>query len=86
VVISQANLGESILVFLPGIAEIFDYYECLTEEFVARNIVRNFSVFVLHLQVRIGDIKEAFDIPHSNKVHVILATNIAESSITFPQL
>ena len=86
VIISQANLGESILVFLPGIAEISHYHECLTEELIARNIASNFSVFVLHSQVPLEDQKEAFDTPLSDRIHVILATNIAESSITFPKL
>ena len=86
VIISQANLGESILVFLPGIAEISHYYECLTEELIARDIENHFSVFVLHSQVPLEDQKEAFDTPLSDKIHVILATNIAESSITFPKL
>ena len=86
VIVSQADLGESILVFLPGIAEIAHYYDCLTSELSARNIEDNFSVFVLHSQVPLEDQKEAFVTPLSNKIHVILATNIAESSITFPKL
>ena len=86
VIVSQADLGESILVFLPGIAEIAHYYDCLTSELSARNIEDNFSVFVLHSQVPLEDQKEAFGTPLGNKIHVILATNIAESSITFPKL
>ena len=86
VIVSQADLGESILVFLPGIDEITHYHDCLTSELSARNIEDNFSVFVLHSQVPLEDQKEAFGTPLSNKIHVILATNIAESSITFPKL
>ena len=86
VIVSQADLGESILVFLPGIAKITHYYDSLTSELGARNIEDNFSVFVLNSQIPLEDQKEAFDTPHCNKIHVILATNIAESSITFPKL
>ena len=71
VIVSQADLGESILVFLPGIDEITHYHDCLTSELSARNIEDNFSVFVLHSQVALEDQKEAFGTPLGNKIHVI---------------
>ena len=86
VIISQAQLGESILVFLPGLSEIVHYFESLSSEVRCRGIADHFRLFVLHSQVPFEDQKEAFDRPLGNLVHVILATNIAESSITLPQL
>ena len=86
VIISQANLGESVLVFLPGIAEIAAYYEHLIEELQGRDLAPYFAVFIMHSRVPLDDQKLAFEPPSDNKVHVILATNIAESSITLPML
>ena len=85
-VISQANLGESILIFLPGIAEITNYFEKLSSELIARDVDDHFLMFILHSQIPFEDQKEAFQAPPQNKAHVILATNIAESSITLPNL
>ena len=86
VVVSQGELGESILVFLPGIAEIGFYQDSLLEELELRGIADSFSIFILHSQVPFEDQKGVFNTPPRNKVHVILATNIAESSITLPKL
>ena len=86
VIVSQGELGESVLVFLPGIAEISKYYEHLMKQLKERSVADFFSVFILHSQVPMDDQKEAFETPPENRVHVILATNIAESSITLPKL
>ena len=86
VIISQANLGEQILVFLPGIYEIGTYYDILTNVIEERKLADHFIVFVMHSQVPFEDQKEVFKPPSSNVAHVILATNIAESSITLPRL
>ena len=85
-IISQANLGEQILVFLPGISEIATYYDMLNMVLEVRKIKDHFLVFVMHSQVPFEDQKEVFKPPLPNKAHVILATNIAESSITLPKL
>ena len=85
-VVSQAQLGESILIFLPGFNEIVHYFEYLSDEIVGRGIGDHFRIFILHSQVPFEDQKEAFIPPPKNKAHVILATNIAESSITLPKL
>ena len=85
-IISQANKGESTLVFLPGIAEIVSYKTHLIHELSRRNISSHFTCFVLHSQVPIEDQSEVFNNSPSNSVHIILATNIAESSLTLPKL
>ena len=86
VVISQAHLGESILVFLPGYHEIAHYFEYLQNEITRRSVASHFRIFILHSQVPLEDQKDAFIDPPRNVAHVILATNIAESSITLPKL
>ena len=85
-IISQANLGEQVLVFLPGISEITTYYDRLMTAMETRNLSNHFAVFVMHSQVPFEDQKEVFKPPPASQAHVILATNIAESSITLPRL
>ena len=86
VIISQCKLGESVLVFLPGIATISSYFKTLSEMLNTHSLTEHFRIFVLHSQVPLDDQKDAFANPPSDMVHVILATNIAESSITLPKL
>ena len=86
VIISQAHKGESILVFLPGYNEIVHYYEHLQLRLKQLGIADHFRVFVLHSQVPLEDQREAFIDPTPSVAHVILATNIAKSSITLPKL
>ena len=84
--ISKANLGESVLIFLPGYQEIVHYYEYLQCEIGRHGIDTRFRIFILHSQIPFEDQREAFLDPPSSVAHVILATNIAESSITLPKL
>ncbi len=83
---SQSNQGESVLVFLPGIASISLYYDRLAQYINENGLEQRFKLFILHSQVPFEDQKEAFENPALDVVHVILATNIAESSVTLPKL
>ena len=85
-IISTATLGLSVLVFLPGINEILDYFDFLASELQARKIYEQFTLFILHSQVPVDEQQLLMQAPPNNKVHVILSTNIAESSITIPML
>ncbi len=85
-VVNQGNKGESILIFLPGIGEILSYRDRLLHELQDRDIGHYYSCFVLHSQVPLEEQTEVFSDPPPNKVHIILATNIAESSLTLPKL
>ena len=85
-IISQGKLGEAILVFLPGIVTISKYCEQFLEHVNSVGLADHFKVFILHSQVPFEDQKEAFFDPTPDVVHIILATNIAESSITLPKL
>eukprot|EP00731_Ephydatia_muelleri_P020454 Em0013g181a len=86
IIISQATLGESILVFLPGMADIITYFESLSEELRDRELSEHFSLFMLHSQIPLQEQRAAFAVPPADRVHLILATNIAESSVTLPRL
>ena len=86
IIIYQAVFGKSILVFLPGLSEILDYFTFLDSELKGRKIDQHFSVFILHSQVPIEEQEALMLPPPANMVHVILSTNIAESSVTIPML
>ncbi|CAG0913107.1 unnamed protein product [Notodromas monacha] len=72
----------AVLVFLPGLDAIWDMNEVLEE----CEEYRNWEVVILHS--RLPDAKEslAFQAVPPNKRKIILATNIAESSVTFPDV
>ena len=81
-----SQLGESILVFLPGISEILDYYDILQNELELRKLLDYFEIFILHSQVPVEEQHDLLEPPLKNKVRIILSTNIAESSLTIPML
>lgn len=81
-----SQLGESILVFLPGISEILDYYDILQNELDLRKLLDYFEIFILHSQVPVEEQHDLLEAPSKNKIHIILSTNIAESSLTIPML
>ncbi|NXC25425.1 TDRD9 helicase, partial [Campylorhamphus procurvoides] len=70
----------SVLVFLPGLAEIKYMYSCLSDKF------KRWQVYPLHSCVTLEEQHRVFmsTVPGYRKI--ILATNIAESSITVPDV
>ncbi|XP_027493936.1 ATP-dependent RNA helicase TDRD9 isoform X2 [Corapipo altera] len=70
----------SVLVFLPGLAEIRYMHSCLSDKF------KRWQVYPLHSCVTLEEQNEVFlaTVPGYRKI--ILATNIAESSITVPDV
>ena len=78
--------GDTVLVFLPGLADIIDLQSSLSRKLRQLKVKDRFRIFVLHLQVPIEDEKEVFDRPQSGQANVIISTTIAESSITIPHL
>ncbi|XP_070547086.1 uncharacterized protein [Ptychodera flava] len=79
--------GETILVFLPGMSEIYDLYcelyplEC--DPTKARCAVK---VVALHSLIPKEEQESYFEDPPQTHAHVILATNMAESSLTLPNV
>ncbi|XP_050191582.1 ATP-dependent RNA helicase TDRD9 [Myiozetetes cayanensis] len=70
----------SVLVFLPGLAEIRYMHSCLSDKF------KRWQVYPLHSCVTLEEQNEVFlaTVPGYRKI--ILATNIAESSVTVPDV
>ena len=66
--------------------EITTLYGLLEEAIDEKSIGDTIQVFVLHSQVPLPQQTCAFEPPGSEVMHVVLATNIAESSVTIPRL
>ena len=82
---ARENMKKNILVFLPGLPEI----ERLHDEFRTNEHMNSFRKFtpefhILHSSLSMEEQKLVF--LQSDKTKVILATNIAESSITIPNV
>lgn len=78
---SPAN--ESILVFLPGLDAISEQESMLKQ----LSDMKNYRTIILHSEVTDDKDQEiAFDVAGSMERKIILATNIAETSITIPDL
>ncbi|KAF1329558.1 Atp-dependent RNA helicase, partial [Globisporangium splendens] len=76
--------SQCILVFLPGISSINAMYESLSElQNSSSGLVR---VFVLHSGLELEHQQEAFRTIDQKSTKVILSTNIAESSVTIPDV
>jgi len=73
--------GSTTLVFLPGMDEI-----CEVQEEIYKRALLQISVHVLHSQVPQEDQDKSLAPPPAGMRKVILATNIAESSITIPDV
>lgn len=77
-----AGGGTTILVFLPGIAEI----SALWEEARGLEDTGAFKVFPLHSMIPREEQEMVFEEPAPGVTNVVLATDIAESSVTLPQV
>ena len=77
--------GGSVLIFLPGMGEI----RTLTERLRYSRTFGNENAFLIipmHSTISSDDQKKAFKIPKKNCRKIILATNIAETSVTIPDV
>lgn len=72
---------KSFLVFLPGWYEIENFYHALLK---LNHILDHFTVIKLHSTMGMDDIKELYNQNIEKKI--IISTNIAESSITIPDI
>ncbi|GAV04249.1 hypothetical protein RvY_14559-2 [Ramazzottius varieornatus] len=78
------SLG-SVLVFLPGWADIQDFRQLL-EDGTAKHGIMNWEVLVLHSNLSYEIQDEVMHTPSPDVFRIILSTNIAESSITIPYI
>lgn len=85
--IAKTTAGGAILVFLPGLDDILSLETMLRERQpldVDFNDEKKFRIFMLHSTIR--DQKTVFDsLPHGCR-KIILSTNIAETSVTIPEV
>ncbi|DAZ98360.1 TPA: hypothetical protein N0F65_000679 [Lagenidium giganteum] len=61
-------------------------YEALSAAVDAASVPHQVHFHVLHSRVELEDQRKAFEIPSSKYAKIILATNIAESSLTIPDV
>ena len=80
---AYAEYSKAILVFLPGIAEIRALNDLLQGH---RHLARGFEIFALHSTIATEDQERAFLVPPHGMRKVVLATNIAETGITIPDI
>ncbi|XP_066585489.1 probable ATP-dependent RNA helicase spindle-E [Prorops nasuta] len=72
-----------VLIFLPGIHEIEEFYELLVQP---DNEKLNWDIVALHSTITNEDQQKIFFKPPAGYRRLILSTNIAESSITVPDV
>jgi len=75
--------GSSVLIFVPGMAEIVAISE-LIETYHKAGI--KYTCFPIHSDIPFEEQMDAFDAPSENEVKIIIATNAAESSVTLPNV
>ncbi|KAK9693515.1 Helicase conserved C-terminal domain [Popillia japonica] len=88
-VITNRNIVGSVLVFLPGIYEIEEAYNYLTSSNNPRAGTSDsvqWYILPLHSSITNEEQRKAFTPPQPGFRKIILSTNIAESSITVPDI
>lgn len=74
----------SVLIFLPGIHEIEEVYNIFSSDCFGKN--HKWDIVILHSTITYDEQKKIFERPPTGYRRVILSTNIAESSITVPNV
>lgn len=80
-ILKNAKKFETILVFLPGIAEIRRTKNSLLEYNLPPDEA---EILVLHSSIDFNEQQKIFSAPPANKIRIILSSSIAETSITAP--
>ncbi|OCK87205.1 ATP-dependent RNA helicase A [Cenococcum geophilum 1.58] len=80
---SYNQYSKAFLVFLPGIAEIRQLNDMLL---VHPSFARSWLVYPLHSTISSEDQQQAFLIPPPGVKKIVLATNIAETGVTIPDI
>lgn len=75
--------SKAILVFLPGIAEIRRLNDMLTGH---RTFTSGWCIYALHSTIATDEQERAFLVPPPGVRKIVLATNIAETGITIPDV
>lgn len=77
------SYSKAILVFLPGIAEIRQLNDMLLGH---PTFAKAWHIFPLHSSIASEDQEAAFVVPNPGTRKIVLATNIAETGITIPDV
>ena len=77
---------QSVLVFVPGFAEIFDLIDCIHEVCPSEKIRNQLVLLPLHSTISGEEQARIFEEVPIDHRKIIIGTNIAESSITIPDL
>ncbi|KAK4205523.1 putative ATP-dependent RNA helicase [Triangularia verruculosa] len=80
---NYTNFSKAILIFLPGIAEIRTLNDMLLGD---KFFAENWLVYPLHSSIATEEQEAAFLIPPPGVRKIVLATNIAETGITIPDV
>ncbi|GME40725.1 Helicase [Neofusicoccum parvum] len=80
---SYTDYSKAILVFLPGLAEIRQLNDMLVGH---ESFAQNWLVYPLHSTIASEDQQAAFLVPPPGVRKIVLATNIAETGITIPDI
>lgn len=78
-----SKFSQAVLIFLPGIAEIRQLNDLLTTHPSFR---QGWNIHPLHSSFSSEDQQAAFDVPPKGFRKIVLATNIAETGITIPDV
>ncbi|XP_066096955.1 ATP-dependent RNA helicase DHX29 [Saccopteryx bilineata] len=78
------NIEGAVLIFLPGLAHIQQLYDLLSAD--RRFSSERYKVIALHSILSTQDQAAAFTLPPAGVRKVVLATNIAETGITIPDV
>ncbi|KAF9270347.1 P-loop containing nucleoside triphosphate hydrolase protein [Marasmius fiardii PR-910] len=81
---TYSNFSGAILIFMPGIAEIRRLNEMLTEHPAFGS--DEFKIYPLHSTLSSESQNAVFDIPPPGIRKIVIATNIAETGITIPDI
>ncbi|XP_040277188.1 ATP-dependent RNA helicase DHX29 [Bufo bufo] len=83
--IQYRNVEGAVLIFLPGLADIQQLYDLLSSD-KRFNDRRRYKLIALHSILSSQDQAEAFVLPPAGTRKIVLATNIAETGITIPDV
>ncbi|KAI8939054.1 hypothetical protein NX059_004892 [Plenodomus lindquistii] len=78
-----SHFSKAVLVFLPGIAEIRQLNEMLGGH---PSFSTNWYIYPLHSTISSEDQQAAFHVPPPGVRKIVLATNIAETGVTIPDI
>ncbi|KAM9253222.1 ATP-dependent RNA helicase DHX29 isoform 1-T1 [Dugong dugon] len=78
------NIEGAVLIFLPGLAHIQQLYDLLSTD--RRFYSERYNVIALHSILSTQDQAAAFTLPPPGVRKIVLATNIAETGITIPDV